>query len=64
MDNKTKQYYNDILSGIEKDGLFKKERIITSPQSAHIEVMDTQQVLNMCANNYLGLADNPDIIQA
>ncbi|MCJ7552418.1 MAG: glycine C-acetyltransferase, partial [Ignavibacteriaceae bacterium] len=47
-----------------KDGLFKKERIITSPQSAHIEVMDTQQVLNMCANNYLGLADNPDIIQA
>ncbi len=64
MDNKTKQYYNDILSGIEKDGLFKKERIITSPQSAHIEVMHTQQVLNMCANNYLGLADNPEIIQA
>ena len=54
----------EILKGIEKDGLFKKERIITTPQSAHIAVTTGQQVLNMCANNYLGLSDNPEIIKA
>lgn len=56
--------YKNILDDIEKEGLYKKERIITSPQSAHIEVMRTQSVLNMCANNYLGLADNPELINA
>lgn len=64
MNTETKQYYTNILSGIEKEGLFKKERIITTPQSAHIAVTTGQQVLNMCANNYLGLADNPEIIKA
>lgn len=57
-------YYKNILDSIEKDGLYKKERIITSPQRARIEVMHTQSVLNMCANNYLGLADNPELIKA
>lgn len=64
MNTATKKHYTDILNGIEKEGLFKKERIITTPQSAHITVTTGQQVLNMCANNYLGLADNPEIIKA
>ncbi len=64
MNSKTIQHYSDILINIEKEGLFKKERIITTPQSAHIAVTTGQQVLNMCANNYLGLADNPEIIKA
>ncbi|HKB86269.1 MAG TPA: glycine C-acetyltransferase [Ignavibacteriaceae bacterium] len=64
MTEKTKQHYRKILQGIEEEGLFKKERIITSPQKATIEVKGGKQVLNMCANNYLGLADNPTIIQA
>jgi len=64
MNTETKQHYANILTGIEKEGLFKKERIITTPQSAHIAVTTGQQVLNMCANNYLGLADNPEIIKA
>ncbi|AFH50443.1 glycine C-acetyltransferase [Ignavibacterium album JCM 16511] len=64
MTPEAKSYYKNILENIEKEGLYKKERIITSPQRAHIEVMHTQSVLNMCANNYLGLADNPELIKA
>jgi len=64
MNNITKQHYTNILNGIEKEGLYKKERVITTPQSSHISVTTGQEVLNMCANNYLGLADNPEIIKA
>jgi glycine C-acetyltransferase len=64
MNTTTRQHYTNILTNIEKEGLYKKERIITTPQSAHIAVTTGQQVLNMCANNYLGLADNPEIIKA
>jgi glycine C-acetyltransferase len=64
MNSETKQHYSNILTDIQNDGLFKKERIISSPQSAHISVTTGQQVLNMCANNYLGLADNHEIIKA
>ena len=64
MNEATKQYYNDILQSIEDEGLYKKERIITSPQNAIIEVKGGQKVLNMCANNYLGLANNSEIIEA
>ncbi|OGU76597.1 MAG: glycine C-acetyltransferase [Ignavibacteria bacterium RBG_16_34_14] len=64
MNTELKQHYSEILKNIESEGLYKKERIITSPQSAHIKVTGGQQVLNMCANNYLGLADNPEIIEA
>ncbi len=64
MKTKTKLHYKEILNNIEKEGLYKKERIITSPQSANIEVTGGQKVLNMCANNYLGLANHPDIIKA
>ena len=59
-----KNHFASILSQIEEEGLLKKERIITSPQRANIEVQGGQKVLNMCANNYLGLADNPQIIEA
>lgn len=64
MNTETKKHYSNILNGIQNEGLYKKERIITTPQSAHIAVTTGQQVLNMCANNYLGLADNPEIIKA
>ncbi len=56
--------YSDIIQSIKDDGLYKSERIITSPQSAHIELPDGQKVINFCANNYLGLADHPAIIKA
>jgi len=64
MTESIRKYYNDILNGIEAEGLFKRERVIVSPQRANIEVKGGQKVLNMCANNYLGLADNPEIIKA
>ena len=64
MNNSIKTYYNKILEGIESEGLYKKERVIISPQSANIEVTGGQKVLNMCANNYLGLANHPEIIKA
>jgi glycine C-acetyltransferase len=49
------------LEGLRKAGLYKSERVITSTQSAEIEVAGGQKVLNFCANNYLGLADNEDL---
>ncbi len=59
-----KTHYENTIEQIKTDGLFKSERVITSPQSANIKVTSGQQVLNMCANNYLGLANNPEIIKA
>ena len=56
--------YADTLDEIREAGLHKSERIITSPQSAEITLADGRRVLNFCANNYLGLADHPDIIAA
>ncbi len=64
MNNNTKQQYLNILQEIKDAGLYKDERIITSPQSAHITLPNGKSVINFCANNYLGLADNPEIIQA
>jgi glycine C-acetyltransferase len=52
------------LAEIRAAGTYKSERIITTPQDAHIEVAGGQRVLNMCANNYLGLAEHPEVIKA
>jgi glycine C-acetyltransferase len=52
------------LSEIEKAGLYKRERIITSPQAASIKVSGGQEVLNFCANNYLGLSSHPKVLEA
>src|SRR5438034_405950 len=52
------------LEEIKSQGLFKTERVITSPQEAHISITGGKRVLNMCANNYLGLADHPALIAA
>ena len=58
------QSVTDTLGDIRKNGLFKDERVITTPQRARIDVANGATVLNMCANNYLGLADHPEIIAA
>ena len=52
------------LSNIQEEGLYKKERIITNPQGASIRVSTGEEVLNFCANNYLGLSSHPDVVQA
>ncbi len=52
------------LAGIRAAGLYKNERVITTPQDARIRVADGREVLNMCANNYLGLADDPPVVGA
>ena len=52
------------LESIREQGLYKTERVITTPQSSQISTTDGKEVLNFCANNYLGLADNPEIIKA
>ena len=63
MDN-TKKHYLDILSQIEAEGLYKRERTITTPQGVDISTVEGGEVLNFCANNYLGLANHPYIIAA
>src|SRR5712691_12187852 len=55
---------SQTLEEIKSQGLYKTERIITTPQDAHIKVADGKSVLNMCANNYLGLAEHPELIKA
>ena len=55
---------SQTLEDIESQGLYKTERIITTPQDAHIAITGGKRVLNMCANNYLGLADHPALIAA
>jgi glycine C-acetyltransferase len=55
---------SQTLEEIKSEGLFKTERVITTPQNAHIAIVGGKRVLNMCANNYLGLADHPALIAA
>ncbi|QQG28686.1 glycine C-acetyltransferase [Pectobacterium carotovorum] len=60
-------FYQQLTTQImaaRTEGVFKEERIITSAQQAEIEVMDSDRLLNFCANNYLGLADSPELIAA
>ncbi len=55
-----RQHLNEQLADVRVAGTFKSERVITSPQRAHISTTDRADVLNMCANNYLGLASHPE----
>ncbi len=62
--DKFQNYLQTQLNDLEEQGLFKKERIIASPQSAEITLENGKTLLNFCANNYLGLSDNKDVISA
>lgn len=64
MFGKMKEDLNNTFKELKEQGLYKKERIITSPQGSQIEVQTGEKVLNFCANNYLGLSNNPEIIKA
>lgn len=64
MYGKIKEHLQKELQTIEDNGIFKKERVITSPQGAEITVSTGETVLNFCANNYLGLSSHPEVIQA
>jgi len=67
MSGKKEAFYAGLraeLASIEQAGLFKRERIIASPQDALIRLADGSQVLNFCANNYLGLSSHPDVLRA
>jgi len=64
MYGKIQKYLEEELQTIEDNGIFKKERIITSPQGAEITISTGEKVLNFCANNYLGLSSHPEVIQA
>src|SRR6266404_3396371 len=64
MQEKYRDHLLSQLAEIRAAGTYKNERIITSPQDAHIQVAGGQRVLNMCANNYLGLAEHPEVIKA
>src|SRR4051812_47225429 len=64
MNAKYQRYLEGELKTIREAGLYKEERIIASPQSAWITLQDGRKVLNLCANNYLGLADHPEVIAA
>lgn len=64
MYGKFQDFLANELSGIEAAGLYKRERVITTPQSADIKVNAGERVLNFCANNYLGLSDNKRLIDA
>ena len=61
---KFQKQLQDELASIKEAGLYKNERIITNPQGASIRVSTGEEVLNFCANNYLGLSSHPDVIQA
>jgi glycine C-acetyltransferase len=64
MYGKIQQHLQSELNSIQENGLFKKERIITTPQGAEIKVSTGETVLNFCANNYLGLSSHPEVVQA
>ncbi len=64
MYTKIQAHLQKELAEIKEAGLYKEERVITSPQRADIQVNNSQEVLNFCANNYLGLSDRPEVIEA
>ena len=64
MYGKIKEHLEKELAQIKEDGLFKEERIIVTPQDAVIKISTGEEVINFCANNYLGLSSHPEVIQA
>ena len=64
MYGKIQEHFSNEIKEIKDNGLFKKERIITSPQGAVIKISSGEEVINFCANNYLGLASHPRINRA
>ena len=64
MFDSTKPQFESQLRDIREAGLLKPERVLVSPQTVRIDLLDEKGVLNLCANNYLGLANHPDILQA
>ena len=58
------KYFTDTCEQIERDGLSKNEKVIMTPQGARVRLSDGREVINMCANNYLGLANEPEVIEA
>jgi glycine C-acetyltransferase len=62
--NEIRQHLAEQLDGIRQQGLYKAERAISTPQRARLRTSDGKEVLNLCANNYLGLADHPEVIEA
>lgn len=64
MTNKFSNYLNEELKKLQEAGLYKQERIITTPQGSIIKTSNNAEVVNMCANNYLGLSNNQDLIAA
>ncbi len=64
MYGKIKEYLEEELAAIKEAGLYKEERIIVSPQDAVIKIAGGKEVINFCANNYLGLSSHPEVVQA
>jgi glycine C-acetyltransferase len=64
MYGKAQHYFEDKIAEIRRAGLYKQERVIAGPQQANVSVAGGNSVLNFCANNYLGLANHPEVIQA
>ena len=62
--NYNNKHYSDVLTSIKEEGLYKKERLISTPQGVEITTHNGEKVLNFCANNYLGLANNPTLIKS
>ena len=58
------KYFADLCDTIEKEGLTKNEKVMISPQGAKVDLQDGRTLINLCANNYLGLANNPEVIRA
>ena len=64
MDSRYRTHAQETLERIRADGFYKTERVIQSPQAAAIKLRDGQDVINFCANNYLGLANHPALVEA
>ena len=62
--NYNNKHYSDVLTSIKEEGLYKKERVISTPQGVEITTHNGEKVLNFCANNYLGLANNTTLIKS